>query len=281
MDLPNVAAWLGHSDVTVTLRHYISRANSRRRRSSTYSPRWRKSEASVEHPVVHAYEAPVAQGTEQRTSNPRVGGSNPPRRNEVNPALAGFTFSPVARVPASTTPDRRRGRRHRRQAAAPEPVNRRWNLRGRAVQTERHERRVRVLCPALHAHVACLRRMRRWADSLTCGRVEVSERRAGRRTNGQARCRSHHEDPLPHLAPFVNDTHIRLYYRIDHARHPQTLVRRQGPSRDQRDGLRVSVDRERTYRQYIVRLVLHQVSRCAGRGRRGRVHRDVAPPPAL
>jgi hypothetical protein len=106
-----------------------------------------------------------------------------------------------------------RGRRHPREAAAPEPVIGRWNLRGRAgnCRGERHEGRVRVLCPALHAHVACLRCIRRWADRLTCSRVGMSERRAGQRTNGQTRCRSHREESLPHrLAPFVNDTYIRL-----------------------------------------------------------------------
>jgi hypothetical protein len=82
------------------------------------------------------------------------------------------------------------------------------NLRGRAgnCRGERHERGVRVLCPALHAHVACLRCIRRWADRLTCSRVGMSERRAGQRTSGQTRCRSHREDSLPHrLAPSVND----------------------------------------------------------------------------
>ena len=54
------------------------------------------------------------------------------------------------------------------------------NLRGRAgnCRGERHERGVRVLCPALHAHVACLRCMRRWADRLTRSQVGMSERRA-------------------------------------------------------------------------------------------------------
>jgi hypothetical protein len=101
--------------------------------------------------------------------------------------------------------DRSRGRRHPREAAAPEPVNRRWNLRGRAGnrRSQRHERGVRVLCPALHAHVACLRCMCRWADRLTCSLIVMSERRAGQRTKGQTRCRSHREEPLPHgLAPF-------------------------------------------------------------------------------
>jgi hypothetical protein len=84
--------------------------------------------------------------------------------------------------------------------AAPEPANGRWNLRGRAgnYRKERQERGVRVLCPALHAHVACLRCMRRWADRLTCSRVDMSERRAGQHTSGQNRCRSHGEEPLPH-----------------------------------------------------------------------------------
>jgi hypothetical protein len=51
--------------------------------------------------------------------------------------------------------------------------------------------------------------MCRWADRLTCSRIEVSERRAGQRTSGQTRCRSHSEDSLPHrLAPFVDATHI-------------------------------------------------------------------------
>ena len=79
------------------------------------------------------------------------------------------------------------------------------NLRGRAGnrRSQGHQRGVRVLCPALHAHVACLRCMRRWPDSLTCCLVGMSERRAGQRTNGQTRCRSHREEPLPHgLAPF-------------------------------------------------------------------------------
>ena len=52
------------------------------------------------------------------------------------------------------------------------------------------------------------RRMRRGADSLTCSLVLMSERRAGQRTEGQTRCRSHHKDSLPHrLAPFLNDTY--------------------------------------------------------------------------
>jgi hypothetical protein len=113
------------------------------------------------------------------------------------------------------SPDRDRGRRHRREAAAPDPANRRWNLPGRRALNSGSERRlergVRVLCPALHAHVAGLRCMRRWANRLTGSLVEMSERRAGRHTKGQARCRSHREDSLPHrLAPSAKDTCIRL-----------------------------------------------------------------------
>src|SRR4026207_869817 len=41
----------------------------------------------VQHSVaVRSSRAPVAQGTEQRTSNPRVGGSNPPGRISVREA---------------------------------------------------------------------------------------------------------------------------------------------------------------------------------------------------
>jgi hypothetical protein len=95
--------------------------------------------------------------------------------------------------------DRSRGRRHPRQAAAPEPVNGRWNLRGRTVQTERLERGV-VPGTALHAHVAEPRRCRmsRYADRLTRSLVDMGERRVGRHTNGQTRCRSYGEEPHPH-----------------------------------------------------------------------------------
>jgi hypothetical protein len=104
------------------------------------------------------------------------------------------------------------------------PVNGRRNLRSRAGKTERHERRVRVLRPALHAHVACLRCMRRWANGLTCSQVGMSERRAGQRPKGQARCRSHREDSLPHrLAPSVNDTCIRLCTPSGAFRQPSAL----------------------------------------------------------
>ena len=100
------------------------------------------------------------------------------------------------------------------------------NLRGRAGnrRSQRHERGVRVLCPALHAHVACLRCMRRWANSLTCSQVGMSERRAGQRTKGQARCRSHREDSLPHrLAPSVKDPCIRLCTPSGAFRQPSAL----------------------------------------------------------
>jgi hypothetical protein len=124
------------------------------------------------------------------------------------------------------SPDRGRGRRHRREAAAPDPVNGRRNLRSRAgnCRRERHERRVRVLCPALHAHVACLRCMRRWADSLTSSQVGVSERRAGQRTKGQARCRSHREDSLPHRrAPSVERPCMRICTPSGALRQPSAL----------------------------------------------------------
>jgi hypothetical protein len=100
--------------------------------------------------------------------------------------------------------------------AAPEPVNGRWNLRGRTVQTERLERGV-VPCTALHAHVAEPRRcrMRRYADRLTCSFVDMSERRAGQHTNGQNRCRSHGEEPLPHRSsPSRRTTLHSFLYRI-------------------------------------------------------------------
>jgi hypothetical protein len=87
------------------------------------------------------------------------------------------------------------------------------NLRGRAGnrRSQRHERGVRVLRPALHAHVACLRRMRRRANRLTRSQVGMSERRAGQRPKGQARCRNHREDSLPHrLAPSVKDACLRF-----------------------------------------------------------------------
>ncbi len=109
------------------------------------------------------------------------------------------------------SPDRRRGRHHRRETATPEPVNGRWNLQGRAGKTERVERGLRIQYrTALHAHVAEPRRryVRRHADRLTCSRVVVGERRAGERTKGQTRCRSHREDSLPHrLAPSVGHLH--------------------------------------------------------------------------
>ena len=111
------------------------------------------------------------------------------------------------------SPDRGRGRRHRREAAAPDPVNGRRNLLSRAGnrRSQRHERGVRILRPALHAHVTCLRCSRRRANRLTCSQVGMSERRAGQRPKGQARSRSHREDSLPHhLPPSVKDTCIRL-----------------------------------------------------------------------
>src|SRR6185295_15825789 len=42
--------------------------------------------------MLRSARAPVAQWTEQRTSNPRVGGSNPPRRNLASPAHAGLAL---------------------------------------------------------------------------------------------------------------------------------------------------------------------------------------------
>ena len=97
------------------------------------------------------------------------------------------------------------------------PVNGCWNLRGRTGnrRSQRHERSVRVLCPALHAHVACLRCMCRWADRLTCSLVDMSERRAGQHTSGQTRCRSHGEEPLPHRSsPSRRTTLHSFLYRI-------------------------------------------------------------------
>jgi hypothetical protein len=111
--------------------------------------------------------------------------------------------------------DRGRGRRHPREAAAPEPVTEGRALGGRAGNQwgeRRLERGVRVLCPALHALVACLRCMSRWADRLSRSRIDVSERRAGRHTNGQHRCRSHGEEPLPHRPlPPIEQRYIRFY----------------------------------------------------------------------
>jgi hypothetical protein len=115
------------------------------------------------------------------------------------------------------------------KAAAPEPVNGRWNLRGRTGEAERHERGGRVHCTALHARVPQPRRcrMRRWARSLTCSFVEMSERRAGEGTKGQARCRSQREDPLPHrLAPSVNDIHCSSQYHIGSVSTPRARLQR-------------------------------------------------------
>jgi hypothetical protein len=101
-----------------------------------------------------------------------------------------------------------RGRRHRREAGSPGFVTSWSRLRGRAGNRgDRRERRIRVLRPALHTHVACARGLRRrWANGLICSLVEMRHPRAGQRTKGQARCRGYREDSLPHpAAPSVKD----------------------------------------------------------------------------
>jgi hypothetical protein len=101
------------------------------------------------------------------------------------------------------------------------------NLRGRAGnrRSQRRQRRVRVLCPAFHAHVACLRCMRRRANRLICSQVGMSERRAGQRTKGHARCRGHREDSLPHrLAPFRKGHLHSSLYPIGRRKTPRSSV---------------------------------------------------------
>jgi hypothetical protein len=234
--------------------------------------------AAVRVPSASASSSPAARSGSRRRR--RVARS----RSAAATSTSGWTATvpePTAESPETTgraerrrkrrrnrrplSPDRSRGRRQPREAAAPEPVNERCELRGRAGnrRSQRHERGVRVLCPALHAHVACLRCMRRWADSLICSRIEVSERRAGQRTSGQTRCRSHRKDSLPHrcfsfqpiwaTAVVGGNTILHLRARLEDVSCPGLVARGRPYSRNEGPRLGGATELRRASRTALAR----------------------------